>query len=760
MPRGRSPQRPTTHSIPGFRMAKRTVSDLTKQLQTLLKQVFGYDEFRPLQQDIMVSSLEGRDTVAILPTGAGKSLCYQLPALVRNGLTVVVSPLIALMKDQVDQLHTAGVGATFLNSSLDAAAQRQRTRGLAEGQYKLLYIAPERVMLGDFLNQLARWRVEALVVDEAHCISEWGHDFRPDYRNLNELRAAHPKVPIVALTATATPQVRDDIVTQLQLRDPEIFLSSFNRPNLSYRVVPKEKAARQVWSFASARPEDSGIVYCQSRKSTESMALMLREAGLPAIAYHAGMDAEERTKNQEAFIRDEARIVCATVAFGMGINKPNVRYVIHAELPKNVEGYYQQTGRAGRDGLAADCLMLFSRGDMMKHIAFLEEITNLQTRQVARRQLDQMVAYADAPTCRRAYLLGYFGEEWPADNCGNCDNCLEPRETWDATIETQKLLSCIYRISQKSSFSVGWRHLADVLVGAKTERVLKWGHETLSTYGIGKEKSREEWITVGRQLALLGLAEVGADKFPTVSLTEKGMATLRQRTVVHLTRQPEPDLKAAVAAPGRLAKAGDIPCDDGLFHQLRVLRKTLADARNVPPYVIFSDVTLRYIGREYPRSPADFLRIPGVGERKLAEFGDTFMGAVGEWLASNPRLTFPGLASAVPPPRKMPAAATISGTIQETLKSFRAGATMAVIAKTRGFAISTIENHLAQAIELGEPLDASDFYNAREAEKMRKAFQDHESPALSPVFEKLDGKISYGKLKIFRAFATRERADD
>ncbi len=728
---------------------------MATDFRSLLKQVFGYDDFRPMQREIMQSALEGRDTVAILPTGAGKSLCYQLPALVRSGLTVVISPLIALMKDQVDQLQAAGVAATFLNSSLDFPTLRRRTEQLNAGQFKLLYVAPERLMLEDFLTQLATWRVSALAVDEAHCISEWGHDFRPEYRNLSKLRALYPAIPMLALTATATPRVREDIVSQLQLRNPAIYLSSFNRPNLSYRVIPKAKPERQVWEFASARPEDSGIVYCQSRKSTESLAAVLRAEGLAAVSYHAGMEPQERTKNQEAFLRDEARIVCATIAFGMGINKPNVRYVIHADLPKNIEGYYQETGRAGRDGLPADCLLLFSAGDKFKQLKFLEEIADEQARRVSRKQLDQMVAYAEEPACRRASLLGYFGETWPDDNCGSCDNCLVPRETWDATVDAQKLLSCIYRIKQKSNFSVGLQHIAEVLTGGKGEKIQRWGHEALSTYGIGKDKTRPHWVELGRQLSRLGLAEFSSDSFATVSLTQKGLNALKQRESITLTRRPTqaPEDQQTTSAV-TVARAGDIPCDEGLFHQLRILRKNLADERNVPAYVVFSDVTLRHIARRYPQTSAEFLTIPGVGERKLAEFGAAFVGAVCDWMAGNPRLSFSELKPAAP--RKPRVTTGLSGTVLETLNRFRGGNTISQIAQARNVTTSTIEGHLAQAIESGEHLDPNDFYSKEEAAQMQEAFQGHEEPALSPIFEKLGGKISYGKLKAFRAFVTRK----
>ena len=450
-------------------------------LSSRLKQTFGYDEFRPLQREIMEASLAGRDALAILPTGAGKSLCYQLPALVREGLTVVVSPLIALMKDQVDQLEASGVAATFLNSTLDGNEARRRIEALNAGSYQLLYVAPERLMLPDFLSRLQGWKIAALAVDEAHCISEWGHDFRPEYRRIKEVRHLIPGIPILALTATATERVREDILKQLELRDPSLFLASFNRPNLKYQVVAKSGAAAQVCNFASARPEDSGIVYCQSRKTTEALAATLRTNGFSAVAYHAGLDAVERGKNQDAFLRDEAKIVCATVAFGMGINKPNVRYVIHADLPKNIEGYYQETGRAGRDGLPADCLLLFSRGDVMKYLKFLDEIPDGEARQVAHHQLDQMTHFAESDTCRRVSLLGYFGETWSLDNCGACDHCLHPREKWDATIDVQKLLSCVVRIRQAGNFNVGLNHIAEVLTGGQSEKILRWKHHQLTT---------------------------------------------------------------------------------------------------------------------------------------------------------------------------------------------------------------------------------------------------------------------------------------
>src|SRR5882672_4198992 len=390
-------------------------------LLPVLKQFFGFSSFRPLQEEIIRDALAGRDVLALLPTGGGKSLCFQLPALVSAGLTVVVSPLISLMKDQVDALQASGVPATFLNSSLKADEARSRLRGLHTGEYRLLYVAPERIMLSGFLSDLRRWNVNLLAIDEAHCISEWGHDFRPEYRRLAELRSQFPEVPLMALTATATERVRLDIVKQLRLREPQRYVASFNRPNLMYRVLPKSKAYEQVLYFVNTRPNESGIVYCQSRKSAESVAARLSDGGVSARPYHAGLDARERSANQELFLRDEVRVICATIAFGMGINKPNVRFVVHHDLPKNVEGFYQETGRAGRDGLPSECLLLFSAGDAVKYSRFIDEVSDEKQRQIAREQLQQMVHFAESSECRRVALLRYFGEEFGEVYCGGCD---------------------------------------------------------------------------------------------------------------------------------------------------------------------------------------------------------------------------------------------------------------------------------------------------------------------------------------------------
>lgn len=689
-------------------------------LRSLLKQYFGFSAFRRFQEDIIRDTLNGRDVFAVLPTGGGKSLCYQLPALVRSGLTVVVSPLIALMKDQVDALRAAGVPATYLNSSLAAGESRPRLSALRNGDYRLLYVAPERLMLPGFIEDLKRWDVKLFAIDEAHCISEWGHDFRPEYRQIATLTGHFPQVPLMALTATATDRVRQDILRQLQLRDPACYTASFNRPNLTYRVSGKAGAYRQVLAFVRDRTCEGGIVYCQARKTAETLAARLTADGIAAAPYHAGLTAVQRAGNQEAFLRDEVRVVCATIAFGMGINKPNVRFVIHYDLPKNIESYYQETGRAGRDGLPSECLLLFSPGDRVKYGRFIDEKSDPREREIARAQLEQIVHYAETASCRRAFLLDYFGETFTGNedglragrsasdgrvsphpepfpktdgrpvpggggvrsksrgartqlhdpqsairscrdvptsapparvNCGGCDNCLVPRETWDGTVAAQKFLSCVYRIRESSGFGVGIQHVVDVLCGANTEKIRKWGHRTLSTYGIGTECSRAEWAAVGRELVRMGYLVQDPNRFNVAELTAEGRALLKSGRSVRLTRlvsSPEPAKHPA----------GEIYCDEVLFGKLRALRKRLADELGVPSYIVFGDVSLRQMAQDYPRSTAEFSRISGVGDKKRRAFGEKFLAEIAAHLQDHPRQEFADHPSSIrrrscnPPARK------------------------------------------------------------------------------------------------------------
>ena len=616
------------------------------ELLGALKKHFGYDQFRPLQREIIEDALAGQDVFVLMPTGGGKSLCFQLPALMRHGLTIVVSPLIALMKDQVDALQTSGIPATYLNSTLDREEAKARWRGLHRGQYRMLYVAPERLMLDTFLERALNWNIAQFAIDEAHCISEWGHDFRPEYRELKKLRKHLPDVPIMALTATATERVRADIIKELKLRDHRGYVASFNRPNLTYRVVPKTAAYEQLLEFIRKRPNDSGIVYCASRKSTESLARNLNEDGISAKPYHAGLTNKERTKHQDAFLRDDLRVITATIAFGMGINKPNVRFVVHYDLPKNIESYYQETGRAGRDALPSECVLLFSPGDVAKQLHFIDEKTESEAR-IARTQLQQMVHYAETRECRRTVLLKYFGESYPSKpeivgdqtavlqhSCENCDNCLEPRETFDGTMQAQKFLSCVYRIHARHGFGFGLGHVVDVLRGADTEAIRQRAHNELSTYGIGGDLKRGEWQAIGRELLRLGLVESAPGKFATLSLTPAGLEALRKRTSIVLTRQIESVEKSA------RTKRGTIECDEALFDRLRHLRRKLADERGVPAYIIFSDVSLREMARTFPTNSTEFRRVPGVGEQKLKDFGDAFLTEIESFLATNPRRTF------------------------------------------------------------------------------------------------------------------------
>ncbi len=723
-----------------------------------LHDVFGFRTFRPLQEEIVSAALEGKDSFALLPTGGGKSLCYQLPAVHRPGLTVVVSPLISLMKDQVDALQALGVAATYLNSTLDASESRSRLRGLHTNRYRLLYVAPERLMLSGFLEDLKKWGPQLIAIDEAHCISEWGHDFRPEYRKLSELRDHFPGVPLMALTATATGRVREDVVKQLRLRDPGIYVASFNRPNLTYRVTPKSDAYGQVLAHARSRKRECGIVYCQSRKSAESVARRLVEDGVKARPYHAGLEPAERGRNQELFLRDEVHVICATIAFGMGINKPNVRYVLHYDLPKNIEGYYQETGRAGRDGLPSECLLLFSPGDVVKQTQFIEDKTDPNEQRIAREQLQQMVHYAEASGCRRRTLLRYFGEEWPEEACGACDNCLEPRETHDGTTEALKFLSCVARIRQANGFGVGLGYIGEVLTGGRSAKIVKWGHDSLSTFGIGTDLSRADWQAVGRELIRLGLLRQSAERFSVLEITPDGMQAMRERRKITLTRRREPTTSS------RSHQAGEIPCDEALFERLRALRRRLADERDVPAYIIFSDVALREMARRYPTSEAEFSRIPGVGHQKLSDFGEFFLEEIGGYLRSNPRQMFEDSMENLMPERprmeRAPKARRSLGeSPRETLARFRAGETPAEIARSRGLVLGTIEGHLAEVIAAGEQLDIEKLVAAEELQALEAAWKELGGSA-SPgqLRERLGEAVGYGPIRLFCAAKNRPAA--
>jgi ATP-dependent DNA helicase RecQ len=594
-------------------------------LDDALNHHFGYVAFRPLQREIVEATLAGTDAMALLPTGAGKSLCYQLPALVEQGLTLVVSPLIALMKDQVDALEANGIAATFLNSSLDSPEAARRISGLDRGQYRLLYVAPERAVMTGFLSGLDRWNLRRIAVDEAHCVSEWGHDFRPEYRQLASLRERFPGVPMLALTATATGRVRDDIVRFLGLRSPQRFVASFNRPNLRYGVFEKRDAYPQLLAWCTARAKESGIVYVQSRASAESLASRLSAAGISARPYHAGLSREERSRNQELFIRDDVRVICATIAFGMGIDKPNVRYVVHYDVPKSIEGYYQETGRAGRDGLPSECALFFNEGDAAKQRHFIQLIPDAAERQRAGRLLGQMLDFAAMPQCRRAYLLRYFGETEVPDECGNCDNCLQPVDRVDGTLAAQKLLSCVYRMREHSGFSSGALHIVDVLMGKATEKVRDRGHERLSTFGIGSELGKNEWLALISELLRSGCLEEDP-QYRTLLLTGEGRRALNERRTFSFSKPRVVEKVKKVR--GRAATIAVASADESLFEALRRLRKEMADAQDVPAYVVFSDATLRELASAKPATLAAFRQIGGVGDAKLERYGERFVTAI------------------------------------------------------------------------------------------------------------------------------------
>jgi len=588
-------------------------------MQATLRQVFGLHEFRPLQQDIIQGLMDGKDAFVLMPTGGGKSLCYQLPALLRPGVALVISPLISLMKDQVDALRANGVAAAYYNSSLAPEQARQVLAQLHAGELDLLYVAPERLMHAGFLARLQDIPVSLVAVDEAHCVSQWGHDFRPEYAALGGLRDHLPGIPLIALTATADPQTRDDVARVLGLSSARQYVASFDRPNIRYTVLEKHRPMDQLTRFLKTQGDESGIVYALSRKRTEEIATHLEVAGFSVAPYHAGLHGQVRQDVQERFLRDDLQIVVATVAFGMGIDKPNVRFVVHYDLPRHIEGYYQETGRAGRDGLASEALLLYGAQDVVTARRLLDNNNNPEQRRIEAHKLQAMVGFAESLTCRRRVLLGYFGESLESD-CGNCDICLNPPETFDATTCAQKVLSCVYRVDER----FGIKHVVDVLRGADTDRIRKLGHDQLSTYAIGMEMSEAEWTSIVRQLIHHGLLVQDIANYSVLKLTASARPVLKGERQLVLAR---PRMKEKAKRKSRAASALEAT-DQELFEALRQLRKELAQEQGVPPYVIFGDATLVQMSQKKPASDTEMLEITGVGEKKLERYGAEFLHAI------------------------------------------------------------------------------------------------------------------------------------
>lgn len=564
--------------------------------------------------------IDGRDSFVLMPTGGGKSLCYQIPAMVRSGVAIVVSPLISLMKDQVDALKANGVSAEFYNSSLKSQEARQVLAKLHSHEIDLLYIAPERLMSEEFLERLAEIDISLFAIDEAHCVSQWGHDFRPEYQRLSALRVHFSRIPLIALTATADAQTRKDIVQVLGLGEAHHHISSFDRPNIRYAVIEKHQPLNQLTTFLEKYRGESGIVYALSRKRVEQVAEKLKLHGVKSEAYHAGLPAAQRAHVQDAFLRDEVNVVVATVAFGMGIDKPNVRFVVHYDLPKNIEGYYQETGRAGRDGLASEAFLLSGTQDMVAARRMIEQSENENQKRIELHKLNAMISFSEATTCRRRVLLNYFDEQMDAA-CGNCDICLDPPETFDAKEDAQKALSCVYRLDQ----GFGLKYVIDVLRGSENERIQTRRHDQLSTYGIGKERSEEEWSAIFRQLIHRGFLIQDIANYSVLKLTASARPLLRGEMELKLAK---PRISSKIKKVRKKKQRMDSPHDEALFDKLRELRKRLADELNVPPYIVFGDATLMHMAQLKPATSDQMLEINGVGQVKLERFGEAFLSCI------------------------------------------------------------------------------------------------------------------------------------
>jgi len=721
---------------------------MIEKAKVLLDNVFGYRTFRPLQQAIIESVLNKHDALVIMPTGGGKSLCYQIPALLFPGLTVVVSPLISLMKDQVEQLQALDVAAVCLNSSLSPEVYRQNVARLRSGQVKLLYLAPEALLRPHTLELLAACHVDCFTIDEAHCISEWGHDFRPEYRQLNRVRARFPKAVAVALTATATPRVRSDIQQSLNLDDASLFLASFDRENLFLEVADKVDPTQQTIAFLKKFPDQSGIVYCFSRRQVDELSAELGREGFSVRPYHAGLGEAERSDNQERFIRDDVQIVVATVAFGMGINKPNVRFVVHYDLPKNIESYYQEIGRAGRDGQGAHCLLLFSYADVNKVKYFINQ-KSPQEQRVANQHLDALLGLAETEVCRRRPLLHYFGETYEVDNCGMCDNCTtEKKPGVDLSVSAQKFLSCVKRTGEL--FGAG--HIVDVLRGSESQKIIKFKHHRLSTHGIGLEHSKKQWLQLSRQFVQQGLLSSDA-QYGSLKLTKKAYAVMRgQERVTGRLKAEAPSAPRASNIKSALAY------DRALFETLRQQRKALADELGVPPYVVFSDRTLIEMAYYFPQSTQELLGIHGVGEAKAKRFGAVFLEHVKAHCASHPVAP-----RARPQPDQRPSQQT-GRKHEHTAQAFNAGKSILQLASELSIKPATVVSHLQKYAQEGHTLRAEGLLEAsnldpKQQQRVFELFRHLGAARLTPTFEALEGQVSYDELRVLQLYWLN-RGDD
>jgi len=704
----------------------------------LLKEIFGYDEFRDLQQEIITSILDKKDSLVVMPTGGGKSLCYQIPALIFPGLTVVVSPLISLMKDQVDQMNQLGVEAVLLNSSISREEYNENIRSIRSGKIKLLYAAPETLLKNDILEFLETMAVDAFAIDEAHCISEWGHDFRPEYRKIANVRKKFPGAVCIALTATATSRVRDDIRKNLEFSETNDFIASFNRPNLIYKVVHKDKPLEQTMEFLQEYKNESGIIYCFSRDGVDRLYAKLKKAGHKVKPYHAGLSDGERIKNQNLFLKDEVQIMVATIAFGMGIHKTNVRFVLHYDLPKSIEAYYQETGRAGRDGMDSTCLLLYSYSDIHKIRFFLDQKTNPEEKRAALTQLKALTDYADSLLCRRIPLITYFGEEYNKSFCGMCDNCISPEEhNDDITIPAQMFLSCVKRTGER--FGAG--HLIDILRGSKSKKIQDFNHQVLSTYGIGKHFPKEVWMKLVRQFVKQQLLVNDTENAGVLKLTGNGYNVMKGAEKVmgnmHLDKK------------NTLSAGSADNYNRRLFEILRERRRELADEENVPPYVVFSDKTLFEIASKYPQSREALLNIHGIGAHKIEKYGDIIIFLIQKYCDENEIEGFSGNQK-VNKKNKIPRHIEIG-------ELYNSGLSIGEISEKEKIQERTIMEHLFRNIQDGvpvrkdllEPMLPSD---REQIEKVMDAFERTGADKLKPVFDELKGMVDYDTINLCRLY--------